>query len=125
MTDVAVLYGDLSVVRVTWADKLSLRRDQVIAIAVLDPGRIHPRKRQQAVIEFDFYTLVWDEVACYLGGFDDDFYWHEFADPYTRFEHRFPYRMPSGSMLFEGVMISPEDYAEAKRIFGDQRGSMV
>lgn len=123
MTDVAVLYGDLSVVRVSWEEKLSLRRDQVIAIAVLDPDRSYPRKRQQAVIEFDFYALVWDAVSCYLGGFDDNLYWHDFADPYRRFEHRFPYRMPTDSILFEGVMISPEDYAEAKRIFGDQRGA--
>lgn len=122
--EVAVLYGDLTVTRVPWVDKLTLDRTQVIAIAVLDPHRANPRKRPQAVIEHDWYTLVWDDTACHLGGYDDNLYWHDFTDAATGWRHRFPYLMPSGSMVFEGVMLTPTLYAEAKGIYGDREGVM-
>lgn len=123
-TEVAVLYESLVVVRVPWDEKETLRRDGVIAIAVLQTDREHPVKRQQAEIERDFYTLVWDDTSCYLGGYDDNLYWHDFADARTSFEHRFPYLMPPDSITFAGAFIDPDQYAKAKAIFVDREGPM-
>jgi len=126
---VAVMYGkDLRIVRVPWDQKQTLQFDDVICISLIHEDAYSKRKRQQAVIEFDYYTLVWTDTDCYLGGYDDDYYFFSLKEPWKPygegFIHRFPFIMPENSMLFEGVMISPEQYAKAKDIFNDRAGDM-
>lgn len=126
--DVVVMYGDLEVVRVPWEKKETLRKDYVIGVAVTQVNNPRPDVRRQGIIEFDYYTLVWDETSCYLGGYDDDMYWFNFENPHESygegFIYKFPFILPENSILFEGVMIEPDLYKEAKQIFNDRQGNM-
>lgn len=128
MPDIVVMYGGLSIVRVPWADRKTLPTTAVLAIAILHPDPRNLGKRRQAVIEFDHYVLAWTDTESYLGGYDDDFTWFSLTEPWKSspqgFIHRFPYVMPTNSMLFEGAMVSPEQYAKALAIFGDREGPM-
>jgi hypothetical protein len=125
---VAVLYSDLAVCKVEWSGKETLKRDDVLAIAIVHPKEEARRKRHQAVIEHDFYVLAWTDTECYLGGYDDDYYWFSLTEPWKPygegFTHRFPFTLPENSMLFEGVFVDKEVYAQAKLIFGDREGPM-
>lgn len=122
------MYGDLSLVRVPWSEKESLRRDFVISIAVLHPERPRLHQRYQASIEYDYYALIWDDDSCYLGGWDDDKYWFNLHKPWLKygegFIYKFPYILPKTSILFEGVMIDGDLYAKAKKQFYDREGGM-
>ena len=128
MTEIAVMYGDLSIVRVPWAERESLRRDYVLSIAILQPDRPRKHTRYQAVCEFDYYVLAWSETDCYLGGYDDNLYWFSLTEPWKKygegFIHKFPFILPENSILFEGVMIDKDEYAKAKKIFLDRDGGM-
>ena len=60
--EVAVMYGNRTIVRVPWEDKLTLARTDVLAITIVNNRR--PRdglreKREQLEYEHDFYTLCW------------------------------------------------------------------
>lgn len=126
--DVAVMYGDLQIVRVPWEQKESLRRDYVICIAVINLENPRPHVRHQQAIENDYYVLTWDGDSCYLGGYDDDKYWFKFDRPWRSygegFIHKFPFILREQSILFEGVMVAPEVYKKAKEMFYDRRGVM-
>lgn len=126
--DIAVLYGDLEIIRVSWGEKKSLRKEYVIAVAVIQVDNPRPHVRRQGVIEFDYYTLVWDDTSCYLGGYNDDMYWFNFENPHESygkgFTYKFPFILPKNSILFEGVMIDGNLYQKAKQIFNDRKGGM-
>ncbi len=132
MPDVVVMYGDLSIVRVPFDEAGTLRRDDVIAIAISHPDQPVTglrKKRQQFAIRYDYYVLVWDDTGCYLGGYDDNLYWFSLTEPWKKygegFVHCFPYVMPENSITFKGVMISPEDFTKAEAICKDAEGPMM
>lgn len=129
--EVVVMYEGLELVRVPWEQKHSLRRNGVLAVAIShakQPSTTLRKKRYQLVYEYDYYVLVWDETSCYLGGYNDDLYWFDFAEPWLPygkgFVHRFPFVMPDRSIVFEGVQVPAEMYAQAKSIFTDVTGEM-
>jgi len=126
--EIAVLYGDLSLKRVSWTEKQLLSRNDVLSIAIINLDQPDKKKRQQSICERDWYVLVWTNKDSHLGGYDDDMYFFSFTEPWKPygegFVHRFPYILPKNSMLFEGVMVKPDVYAEAKRILGDRDGEM-
>jgi len=118
--EVAVLYGDLSIVRVPWDEKLTLRRDNVIAIAVLNSLDI---KRRQSSIEHDYYQIIWTDEDCCLTGHDGDYGFSRFDNPQV-VDWRFPFILPENSIEFEGITIDKEEYAKAKSIYSDPDGGM-
>lgn len=126
MVEVAVLYDDLTLSRVPWRLKESLRLDGVLSIAVLHPDRPNLRKRGQALCELDYYLLVWDDEWCYLTGYDDNLNWFSLTHPWppNGMVHRFPYVVPETSLLFEGKMVEDDVYQKAKDIFNDRNGEM-
>ncbi len=125
---IAVLYSNLHVAKVSWEERNILKRTEVLSIAIIHSDKPQQHKRQQAVCEYDYYVLAWTDDDCYLGGYNDDFYWFSLTEPWKPygegFWHRFPYELPQNSILFKGVMVAPEIYAKAKAIFGDRNGPM-
>lgn len=126
--EIAVLYAGLKLVRVPWAEKETLKRDQVLSITILHPnrptiGNPPTRVRYQAISEYDWYVLSWTNSDSYLGGYDNDMCWRSFDKPEEAY-HRFPYILPENSLLFEGIFVSKEEYVEAKIIFNDRNGRM-
>ena len=124
MTEIAVLYAGLGVTRVPWGEKHLLRRDGVIAIAIVDPDRSRKDLRPQSSIEHDYYILVWTDKDCWLGGHDGDYGFFSLTDQGTDIDWRFPFVLPENSILFEGVYVDAEEYAKAKAIFLDRDGDM-
>jgi len=122
MPELAVLYGDLSIIRVPWDKKETLQRDNVIAIAIVDPNRARKDLRPQSSIEHDYYILVWTDEDCWLGGHDGDYGFFSFYG--KGIDWRFPFILPKNSIVFEGVQISAEDYGKAKQMFKDRFGRM-
>lgn len=125
------MYGDLSVKRVPLKEAKSLRRDGVIAISVThprQPGTTLRKKCYQLAFEYDFYTIVWDEMGCFLGGYNEDMHWFDYKTPWKKygegFTHRFPYEMPENSVTFEGTFIDKGEYVKAKKMFTDPQGVM-
>jgi len=134
-TDIAICYGDLSVVRVPWKDKRRLQTDQVLCIALINNEHPRPYDRQQGAIRNDFYLLAWDDDACCLWGYDDNLYWFNFANPWDKwgedpkapgigFTHRNPFSMLRNSIVFEGVFVDKRVFAQAALIFDDRDGPM-
>jgi len=121
------MYADLNIIRVPWESKETLPTSDVLAIAICHPGK--PKKRRQVVFEHDYYILVWDDERCYLGGYNDDFYWFSLTAPHGRygigFVHQFPFLMPERAILFHGIMIDKHQYKAAKTIFTDREGAMA
>ena len=118
MTEIAILYERLQLVRVDWADRQTLRRDGVIAITICAPGQ-----RYQSSIAHDYYQLVWTEKDCCLTGHDGDYGFFSLTEPGV-IDWRFPFILPENSIEFLGVYVSKEEYAEARIIFGDPNGDM-
>lgn len=118
-TEVAVLYADLSVVRVPWEDKLTLKREDVIAISVISPNH---HKRMLAEIEHDYYQLVWTDTDVCLTGHDGDYLFCSLTS--ADYEWRHPFDLPENSIEFKGATIPSDQYEKAKRIFGNMQGPM-
>lgn len=114
---IAVLYKDLKIVRVPWAEKQTLKRDTVLAIAVLDGG-----KRNQCSISHDYYQLIWTETDCCLTGHDGDYGFYPFDGGPP--DWRFPFQMSGYCIEFEGVYVSKEDWQRALAIYADPDGGM-
>lgn len=114
--EVAVLYGDLDIVRVPWNEKQSLQRDQVLAVAVIRPGVI-----RQCSILHDYYQLIWTETEFCLTGHDGDygFYGADGVD------WRFPFVLPDNCIEFDGVYVNNDDWQKALLIYADPNGGMV
>lgn len=123
MIEVAVMYADLHIERVPWGAKDTLRRDGVICIAVLNDKRQYFSKRQQALIEHDFYILTWTDTECCLTWHDGDYGFFSFDKP-EQADWRFPFILTPNSIVFEGETIESEEYAKAKSIFADLQGGM-
>lgn len=119
LVEVAVLYGDLKVIRAPWSGKASLKRDGVIAISVINSHAI----KRQCSIEHDFYHLIWDDTGYCLTGHDGDYGFVIAAQP-DNIEWKFPYILPENIIEFEGIAIPGEEYHKAKLIYGDQNGGM-
>lgn len=116
--EVAVLYHDLNVVRVAWADKRTLKFTDVLAIAVLNDG-----KRNQSSILHDYYQLIWTDTDCCLTGHDGDYGFFSF-DGGTP-DWRFPFLMPTNYIEFEGVyQHDQKKWQEALLIYADPDGGM-
>lgn len=117
LTQVAILYSDLNVVRVPWADKETLKRTDVLAIAVISDG-----KRNQCSISHDYYQLIWTDTDCCLTGHDGDYGFFPFdgSDP----DWRFPFMMPEDCIEFEGVYVNKDDWQKALLIYADPNGGM-
>ena len=123
--EVAVLYSDLSIVRVPWARKDQLRIDKVLAVALVHPDRPAKSKRYQGVMEYDWYLLTWTADECLLGGYDEDYYWFSLTEPWlTPRKSPLPFTVPADSILFEGVQVSAAVYEKAKLIYDDRSGGM-
>lgn len=116
-TEVAVLYHDLNVVRVTWADKQTLKLDRVLAIAVLNAG-----KRNQCSISHDFYQLIWTDTDCCLTGHDGDYGFFPFDGSAP--DWRFPFLMPENCIEFDSVYVSKDIWQRALTIYADPYGDM-
>lgn len=116
-TEVAILYSDLKVIRVPWADKHSLRRDYVLAMAVLIGG-----KRNQCSISHDYYQLVWSDTDCCLTGHNGDYGFYSFDGDDT--DWRFPFLMPDNSIEFESIYVGKEVWGKALEIYADPNGGM-
>lgn len=116
--EVAILYANLKVVRVSWADKRTLDLCNVEAIAVI------AEQWRQCSIMHDFYHLVWTDSDCNLSGHDGDYGFYPFdaRDP----NWRFPFIMPENSLMFttEHAMLNKEDWQKVLEIYADPDGSM-
>lgn len=117
-TEIAVLYNNLRVVRVPWVEKLSLRRDNVLALAVLNNG-----KRNQCSILHDYYQLIWTDADCCLTGHDGDYGFYSLDEPNV-VDWRFPFVIPENCIEFEGVYVDKEDWQRALEIYADPDGGM-
>jgi len=105
VNEISVLYSDLSIVRVPWDKKETLRRDEVIAIST----------KEQHSIEHDYYHIIWDDFGYCLTGHDDMYAFHSFNS--GEVEWRFPYILPKNSIEFKGQTIPQSEYEKAKVIF--------
>jgi len=119
MVDIAVLYADLEVDRVSWADKANLKRDEVLAISVVSTEH---HKRLLSKIGHDYYQLVWTDDDVCLTGHDDDYMFCSLTGP--GFGWRFPFMLPDSSIEFEGVTVHSDQFEKAKLIYGDPKGPM-
>lgn len=115
--EVAVLYDDLTVKRVDWDDRRTLKQDKVLAIAVTNNG-----KRTQGSISHDYYQLIWTDTDCCLTGHDGDYGFFPFdgGDP----DWRFPFVIPTHCIEFEGVYVDKDDWQKALEIYADPDGGM-
>ncbi len=120
-TEIAVLYTGLNLVRVPWDEKERLKRDGVIAIAVLIAGQ---NKRFLCSIGHDYYQLVWTDKDCCLTGHDGDYGFYKFADPNRDTDWRFPFIMPKNCIEFEGAYADKDEWGKALLIYADQSGRM-
>ena len=118
VTEVAVLYDDLNVIRVPWNKKRSLQTNQVLAIAILHSDR----KRNQCSILHDYYQLVWTDDDCCLTGHDGDYGFYNLHT--IGVDWRFPFIMPQNCIEFEGIYVSKEDWQKALLIYADPGGGM-
>jgi hypothetical protein len=119
LPEVAVMYSGLRIVRVPWAGRESLQRDDVIAVAVINDAHV----RRCAVIEYDWYQLIWTDTDYCLTGHDEPYRFFNLEGRVV--ETRFPFVMPENSIEFEGVQVSAAEYAKAKEIFADPDGGMI
>lgn len=126
--DVAVLYGDQSIVRAEWADREALKTTDVLAISLCCHHRpaAELKSRYQATSYHDFYVLTWDDSSCWLGGYDDNEAWFGFDEPWeaSNITWRFPYLLAGNSILFEGVQVPKEEWEAALAKFDDRDGVM-
>lgn len=123
--DVAVMYGDLSIVRVPWDQKHTLPTTGVLFIELLNTERPLKRQRFQGQYENDFYVLSWTETHANLWGYDDNFWWHELEAQWAPdFKHRFPFELPADSIQFKGVQVEEVEWQKAKRLYNNRDGKM-
>lgn len=107
--------------KAAWRDRHTLCRDRVLAVALIHPG--NPKRGRHFRIEYehDFYVLLWDDDWSRLHPYDDDQYWFSNTDPWGKygegFIHRFPFILPERSIVFEGLMVSKEQYENAREAF--------
>lgn len=86
--EIVVLYDNLTIQRASFANRASLKQDRVMAMAIShleQPDTGLRRKRQQAVIEFDFYIFAFNSAhtRVFLGGYDAaDWGWFSTASPW-------------------------------------------
>lgn len=113
--EIAVLYGDLTIVRVPWVEKHSLETDQVLAIAVMQTGLF-----RQCSILHDYYQLIWTEDACCLTGHDGDYGFFGVAGV----DWRFPFVMPENCIEFDSVYVNKDDWQKALLIYADPDAGM-
>lgn len=118
MTEIAVLYASLELVRVPWKDKQTLKLEDVEAIAVIG------KRWRQCSILHDYYQLVWTDTDCHLSGHDGDYGFYPFGarDP----DWRFPFIIPENSLEFttESSYLSKKDWQKALEIYADPNGGM-
>ncbi len=120
-TEIAICYGDLSVVRVPWDEKESLSRTGVLSIALIILGQT---QRCQSSISHDYYQLIWTDTECCLTGHDGDYGFYSLSDAKRSPDWRFPFIMPANCIEFEGVYVGKEDWQKALTIYADPNGGM-
>lgn len=116
--EVAILYADLSIVRVSWDEKHSLPRENIEAIAVIG------EQWRQCSILHDFYYLVWTDTDCNLSGHDGDFGFYPFDG--READWRFPFILPDNTIEFttENALLNKAYWKRAQEIYNDPDGGM-
>jgi len=114
--EIAVLYRDLEIVRVPWAERCTLDTCDVEAIAVIG------EQWRQCSISHDYYQLIWTDSDCCLTGHDGDYGFYSLNG--SKVEWRVPFILPENCIEFQSVYISKQGWQKALAIYADPDGGM-
>ncbi len=127
--DVAVMYTDLEIKRVPWAEKESLLCDGVLAVSVVHPGRSRDDTHWRGESFSDYYVLAWTDEDYTLFGYDAGRRWRSLEWPLdarkTDQALRLPYTLPDPHIIFVGKQVADEVWREAQARFWDPERGMI